>query len=141
MTDRAHDRRRPVLRWVATGACAALLVAVPMACGDDDDDAATTTVDGGSSALPPIIADLSSIDSTTVEVPVGSTVDLTGGGDAVTDWTAEIADEAVASFVPGRDDGSATFNPGLDALAAGSTEVTMTNSSSGDTVTFTVNVT
>ena len=56
-------------------------------------------------------------------------------------WSAEIADPSVVSFTPGRDDGSATFNPGLTGLAEGSSEVTLTNSASGDTVALTVDVT
>ena len=119
-----------------------------VACGDDDDTTATTT---GAAAprgtgtvgnvLPPVIVDLASADGTTVTVAVGGVVDLTGGGDDVADWSAEIADPSVVSFTPGRDDGSATFNPGLTGLAEGSSGVTLTNSATGDTVALTVDVT
>ena len=91
--------------------------------------------------LPPVVVDLASADGTTVTVAVGGIIDLTGGGDDVADWSAEIADPAVVTFTPGRDDGSATFNPGLTGVAEGSSEVTLTNSSSGDVVTLTVDVT
>ena len=91
--------------------------------------------------LPPVIVDLASADGTTVTVAVGGVVDLTGGGDDVAAWSAEVADPAVVSFTPGRDDGSATFNPGLTGLAEGSSEVTLTNGAGGDTVTLTVDVT
>ena len=96
--------------------------------------------DGGSSALPPVIVDLGDVDGTTVEVPEGGSIDLTGDDETYTDWTAEIADPAVVEFVPGRDDGSAQFNPGLTAESVGTTEVTLDNSESGDSVTFTVEV-
>ena len=100
------------------------------------------TASGGSdsSALPPVIVSLDDVDGTTVEVPEGGTVDLTGDDETFTEWTADIADPEVVAFVPGRDDGSAQFNPGLTAESVGSTEVTLENSESGDTVTFTVDV-
>ncbi len=88
-----------------------------------------------------MIVDLADVDGTTVEVAVGNTIDLTGDDETYTEWTAEIADESVATFVPGRDDGSAQFNPGIDALAEGSTDVTLENSATGDIVEFTVEVT
>ncbi|MFE6253898.1 hypothetical protein [Agromyces sp. NPDC057865] len=95
---------------------------------------------GDSSALPPVIVDLGDVDGTTVEVPEGGSVDLTGDDETYTDWTADIADPSVVEFVPGRDDGSAQFNPGLTAKSVGTTEVTLDNSESGDSVTFTVDV-
>ena len=76
----------------------------------------------------------------TVEVPEGGSVDLTGDDETFTEWTADIADPEVVEFVPGREDGSAQFNPGLTAESVGSTEVTLENGESGDTVTFTVDV-
>jgi hypothetical protein len=95
---------------------------------------------GSSSALPPVIVDVGDVDGTTVEVPEGGSVDLTGDDETYADWTADIADPSVVEFVPGRDDGSAQFNPGLTAKSVGTTEVTLDNSESGDSVTFTVDV-
>ena len=93
-----------------------------------------------SSALPPVIVDLDDVDGTTVEVPEGGSIDLTGDDETFTEWTADIADPEIVEFVPGRDDGSAQFNPGLTATSVGTTEVTLDNSESGDSVTFTVDV-
>ena len=95
---------------------------------------------GDASALPPMIVDLGDVEGTTVEVPVGGTIDLTGDDQTYTAWTADIADPAVVEFVPGRDDGDAQFNPGLTAKSEGETEVTLDNSETGDSVTFTVDV-
>ncbi|MFB7843099.1 hypothetical protein [Microbacterium sp. NPDC056052] len=95
----------------------------------------------GAGVLPPVIADLGSIDGTTVQVPLGNTIDLTGDDKDFTHWTADITDPKILSFVPGKDDGSAQFNPGLDPLAEGTTKVTMDNSASGAHVDFTVEVT
>ena len=95
---------------------------------------------GGSSALPPVIVEIDSLDGTTVEVPEGGSVDLTGDDETYTAWTADIADPDVVEFVPGRDDGSAQFNPGLTAKSVGETDVTLENGETGDSVTFTVEV-
>ena len=93
-------------------------VGVLTACGDDDDSSATTTAPagGGSSVLPPIIADLNSIDGTTVEFKVGGHIDLTGDSTTYKDWTGEISDPKVAEFVAGKDEGGASFNPGIVGL-------------------------
>lgn len=92
------------------------------------------------SALPPVIVELDTVDGTTVEVPEGGSVDLTGDDETFTMWTADIEDPEVVEFVPGREDGSAQFNPGLTAKSVGETEVTLDNDVSGDSVTFTVEV-
>jgi hypothetical protein len=92
------------------------------------------------SALPPVIVELDTVDGTTVEVPEGGSVDLTGDDETFTMWTAEIEDPEVVEFVPGREDGSAQFNPGLTAISVGETEVTLDNDVTGDSVTFTVEV-
>jgi len=95
---------------------------------------------GDSSALPPVIVDLGDVDGTTVEVTEGGTIDLTGDDDTYAAWTADIADPDVVEFVPGRDDGSAQFNPGLTATSVGETDVTLDNGETGESVTFTVDV-
>lgn len=89
----------------------------------------------------PVIVDLNDVDGTTVEVAVGNTIDLTGDDETYAEWMAEIGDESIVEFIAGRDDGSAQFNPGLDALAPGETDVTLDNAETGKTVTFTVEVT
>lgn len=95
---------------------------------------------GESSALPPVIVDLDEVDGTTVQVDEGGSIDLTGDDETFTEWSADIADPSIVEFVPGSDDGDAQFNPGLTAKSVGETEVTLDNASSGDTVTFTVEV-
>lgn len=87
-----------------------------------------------------MIVELDAVDGTTVQVPEGGSIDLTGDEETFTEWTAEITDPEVVEFVPGRDDGGAQFNPGLTATSVGETEVTLENGATGDTVTFTVEV-
>ena len=64
-----------------------------------------------------------------------------GDDETFADWTADIDDPDVVSFVAGRTDGTATFNPGLKALEEGDSDVTLTNSSTGQSVSFEVEVT
>ena len=121
-----------------TALAVASCLGVVVAC-DDDGTTATTAATAGD-VLPPVIADLGAIEGTTVEVRVGGTIDLTGDDETFTGWTAAIADPAIAEFTPGREDGSASFNPGITGLAPGSTEVTLTNATTDTSVTFTVEV-
>ena len=65
----------------------------------------------------------------------------TGDDETFADWTADVDDPDVVSFVAGRTDGTATFNPGLKALEEGYSDVTLTNSSTGQSVSFEVEVT
>lgn len=118
--------------------CASLIVATAAtaafaACSASDSSEST-------SQLPPVVVQLADVDGTTVDVPAGGAVDLVGDDD-VTAWTADIDDPSIVGFVPGREDGSATYNPGLEAKQAGETDVTLDNSDSGDSVTFSVVVT
>ena len=62
-------------------------------------------------------------------------------GRCVGERDREIDDPEVVSFVDGRTDGSATFNPGVKALEVGDSDVTLTNSSTGQSVSFEVEVT
>ena len=143
MTTTRHAHRATRRNLAAALVALSCSVGVLTACGDDDDSSATTTAaaSGGSSVLPPIIADLNTIDGTTVDVKAGGSIDLTGDDTTYSDWTGEISDPKVAVFVPGKDEGGASFNPGVKALAPGEAEVKMTNSTSNKTVTFTVKVT
>ena len=60
---------------------------------------------------------------------------------AVDNYSGEVEDESVAEFTAGREEGGTTYNPGVTALAEGSTEVVLSNSDGGiQDVTFTVEV-
>ena len=95
----------------------------------------------GTDTLPaPVVVQLDDIDGETIEVVDGNVIDLVGDDETYSEWDAEIEDPSIVEFTPGRDDGSAQFNPGLTATAVGSTDVTLENSATGDTVSFTVKV-
>jgi hypothetical protein len=125
---------------IAVGAAALALAGCAASSGTHESHEPSASSGSSPAVGSPVIVDLNDIDGTTIEVPVGNTVDLTGDDDTYTEWMAEIGDESIVEFVPGRDDGSAQFNPGLDALAPGETEVTLDNAETGKTVTFTVEV-
>ncbi len=143
MTTTSHAHRATRRSLAAALVALSCSFGVLTACGDDDDSSATTTApaSGSSSVLPPIIEDLNSVDGKTVDMKVGDTIDLTGDSTTYKDWKGEISDPKVAEFIPGKDEGGASFNPGVKALAAGEAEVKLTNSTSNKTVTFTVKVT
>lgn len=92
--------------------------------------------------IAPVTMDVNDLQGATVDLVVGQVLNINTGDLAVESYSGTVADPSVAEFVPGRDDGSATFNPGVEALAVGSTEVVLSNSDGGiQDVTFTVDVT
>jgi len=90
----------------------------------------------------PVTVSVKDIQGTTIEVALNQVININTDSLAVDSYTAEIADPSVLEFVQGKDDGSATFNPGLKPLKAGTTEVTLTNEQGGiQPLEFTVTVT
>lgn len=96
---------------------------------------------GGAPVIAPVVMDADDLQGTTVDLVIGQVLSINTGSLAVDSYSGEVADSAIAKFVEGNDDGSATFNPGVEALAPGSTEVTMTNEQAGvQPLEFTVTV-
>lgn len=96
---------------------------------------------GQSQVIAPVVVNLDNIDGTKVSVGLNNVVDLNAGDTDVTEWTGTVKDSKIARWVPGKDDGSAQFNPGLEPLAAGTTEVTVTDTATNTSQTFTLVVT
>lgn len=117
-----------IRRLLAVAATASLLVVGLAACAP-------------SPVVAPIVVNAGDIQGSTVEVPLNSTLVINTGDLPVDSYTAEVADESIATFVQGKDDGSASFNPGFTPKAVGSTEVTMTNEQGGiQSLQFTIEV-
>lgn len=96
----------------------------------------------GGDIVAPVTMSAGELQGESVDLVVGQTLNINTGDLAVDSYTGDVADGDVAEFVAGKDDGSATFNPGVRALAAGTTSVTMTNKDGGiQPLEFTVVVT
>ncbi|KAA9111660.1 hypothetical protein F6B43_04455 [Microbacterium rhizomatis] len=89
----------------------------------------------------PVVKDVGALQGSTVDLQVGQMLDINTGSLAVDSYTGVVADPAVAEFVQGHVDSTATFNPGVNALAVGTTQIVLSNSNGGiQNVTFTVKV-
>ncbi|MCF8541345.1 MAG: hypothetical protein K9H50_06250 [Aurantimicrobium sp.] len=95
----------------------------------------------GSDVVSPIQIPVAEANGMTYDIPMNSMGYLNVAQGSEADWTAEFSTPDVVEFTAGGTDGGATFVPGLTPVAEGTTEVTLTNSASSETVTFTVNVT
>lgn len=93
-----------------------------------------------SQVVAPTIVDITSADGQTLDIKVGGFVDLTTGDTDPADWSAVVENPDVVTFTAGGPDGSAVMNPGLEGKAAGSSKVELTNKTTGQVVTLTVNV-
>ena len=96
----------------------------------------------GGDIVAPVTMAANDLQGASVDLVVGQALNITTGDLAVDSYTGEVADTAVATFVAGREEGGATFNPGVTAVAEGTTAVTMTNADGGiQPLEFTVVVT
>ncbi len=110
--------------------------------------ACSTTSSGGATASPiggdviaPVTKNVNDLQGADVDLVIGQVLNINTGDLAVQSYWGKVADESVATFVPGREDGGAEFNPGVEAVGAGSTTVVLTNQDGGiEPVTFTVTV-
>ncbi|WP_431031168.1 hypothetical protein [Plantibacter sp. RU18] len=107
------------------------------ACTSGTPSGRSSASDAG--VIAPVIVQLADQDGRTVSVGLGNVVDLVAVDPKA--WTAKITDPSIAEFVAGGTRGGATFNPGVQPLAVGTTEVTLTNDSDDTTVVFTLEVT
>jgi hypothetical protein len=93
------------------------------------------------SVIAPVTMDANDLQGQTVDLVVGQVLNINTGDLAVDSYSGEVEDTSVAEFVKGYEEGGATFNPGVKALAEGSTTVVMSNSQGGiQDLTFTVDV-
>lgn len=79
----------------------------------------------------PVVVNAGDIQDSTVSVPINSMLVLNTGSLDVDSYTAKIDDSSIATFVQGKVEGDATFNPGLTPLKVGQTTVTLTNKDGG----------
>jgi hypothetical protein len=106
----------------------------------------TTTNSGGDAPIggdivAPVTMGVNQLQGAEVELVVGQALNIDTESLAVDSYTAEISDAKVLEFTQGGTSGGAEFNPGLLALAEGSSEVTLINDQGGiQPLEFTVTV-
>lgn len=127
-------------KWIALAAAAALALGLS-ACGGGGGGSVADDPIGGD-IIAPVTLEANDLQGAEVDLLVGQTLNINTGDLAVDSYSGEVADPKVAEFVAGRIESSAEFNPGVTALAQGSTEVTMVNDQGGiQPLQFTVVVT
>ncbi|WP_053384341.1 hypothetical protein [Leucobacter celer] len=120
----------------AAGAAVVALVLALAGCGGQAADEPI-----GGDIVAPVTMRVNDLQGATVELVAGQVLNIDTDSLAVDSYSGEVADPSVAEFVQGRSDGGAEFNPGVTALAPGSTLVTMTNEQGGiQPLVFTVEV-
>ncbi|MFA5607457.1 MAG: hypothetical protein WDA07_09750 [Leucobacter sp.] len=142
------------LKKLGSAAAAAALLVALTGCGGTTDTGGTAdnggSTDNGSSTeeaiggdiIAPVTMGVNDLQGAEVELLVGQVLNIDTESLDVDSYTGEVADPSIAEFTPGSADGNDAFNPGVTALAAGTTEVTMTNEQGGiQPLTFTVVVT
>ena len=102
------------------------------ACGGSSDGTASSSAAApaeseGAGMIGPVILEPG---TTSAEVQVGRVVTFNVADPMI--WMISTTDEAVFSVTPGKDDGMAQFLPGGEALAPGTSEVTLTNMDNTD---------
>ena len=124
----------------AIAAAAAFSLSACSSNSADEDSSMNDESSETSQVVAPTIIDVATADGQTVDISNGGAIDINTGDTDPADWSAVISDPAVVAFTAGGKSGDAVMNPGLQGLAAGTTKVELTNKTTGQVVTFTVNV-
>ncbi len=121
-------------RGIAIAAASILALggaSVLTACGGSADTTtsspAASSADGGMGMIGPVIVEPG---QTTAEVQVGRVITFNVAD--VMAWMISSSDESVIAVTAGKDDGSAQFLPGGEALAPGTADITLTNMDNTD---------
>lgn len=110
------------------------------ACAQGPDDSLPKEDTSSSQMLPPTIVDVAELNGSTQEIAVGGFIDILTADNQEADWVISTKDSKVVAVTQGGPDGSAVMNPGVEGLSTGSTQVELTNSKTGEVVSFTVTV-
>ena len=125
-TRRAAATKAAATKVAALGAASLLGIAVLAGCSSSDESAAESTAsemsEEGSQMLPPVII---GVDQTDASAVVGDFIDILA--DDPVNTVISVDNPQVLEITQGYDDGSAIFNPGAKAIAAGTAVITVTN--------------
>lgn len=131
--------------WLALGTAAVLTVTLS-ACGstttEGDTSTGTSTEQSvGGDIVAPVTKGVNDLQGAEIELVVGQVLNIDTESLAVDSYTAEIGDTKVAEFSQGGTKSGAEFNPGITALAEGTTTVKLVNAQGGiQPLEFTVKV-
>ena len=125
-TRKAAATKAAATKVAALGAASLLGIAVLAGCSSSDESAAESTSsemsEEGSQMLPPVII---GVDQTDASAVVGDFIDILTDDPVST--VISVDNPQVLEITQGYDDGSAIFNPGAKAIAAGTAVITVTN--------------
>jgi hypothetical protein len=114
---------KSISKFASVGAISILGVTVLAGCSSGDDPATDTTTSSESNQmLPPVIV---TADQTDASATVGAFIDIVVDDPANT--TIAVDNAEVLEVIQGKDDGSAIFNPGAEALSPGTATITVTS--------------
>jgi hypothetical protein len=114
---------KSISKFASVSAISILGVTVLAGCSSGDDPATDTTTSSESNQmLPPVIV---TADQTDASATVGAFIDIVVDDPANT--TIAVDNAEVLEVIQGKDDGSATFNPGAEALSPGTATITVTS--------------
>lgn len=114
-------------------------VALALSLAACDSTPATSEPIGGN-VITPLIVDYATLDGATLDIRVGQAISINVGDTDVTAFDGSVGDPAIAEWVPGRNDGSAEFNPGFRGKSVGETVATITPTTATPII-VTINVT
>jgi hypothetical protein len=132
---RLWNRHPPVTWRVSVAAIGAAVVLLSSGCASAKSTSPSSTVSSAPAssapAVAPVTVDVGDLQGARVVVGLDQVVDIDTGDLAVDSYTAQISDPTVAEFIQGRTEATATYNPGLQPLGVGETQVTLTNEQGG----------
>lgn len=99
----------------------------------------TPHTDGGLQGVPPTIVSPGELDGADVSVVVGTALVVAVDDGTEDQWRGATSDVKIAEFSAGGSDEGATFRPGFEARATGSTAATLT-APDGRSISFTISV-
>ncbi|MDH6182309.1 hypothetical protein M2152_002491 [Microbacteriaceae bacterium SG_E_30_P1] len=81
--------------------------------------------------IAPVTVDVNELQGKNVTIVIGQTINVTTGDLPVDSYTAEVSDESVLAYTPGRIEETAEFNPGFTGVRVGQSDVIMRNIQGG----------
>lgn len=132
---------KTLARVIAVSGIAGLAILGLTACSNPaPEPSSSSSEEVGGNVVAPIMIDPATADGQTFDIPMNSSGYIQAPAGQESGWTATFSQEGVVSFTDGGTESDATFNPGLQPVAPGMTDVTLTDPA-GASITFMVNVT